>query len=317
MKYSIFLCVMLSCMMLSTATAQVRKPEGVFMFRPGEGRINLNVPAAHNPNIDGYVLRDKWENMQPDPSRPPDFSRLVNAARIATAQGKKYQIEVFGGTSIPGWAGSVNTQFSPGTQAKLLKLCRQFAAVFANDPNLVAVHCTLPMTDSPEFKLAGTTLKRPGWQSKALDANAKALNELKADFPNVTIVIDIHNPDSAADGFVAAQIAQAVEILGPQLAIQENAWNAKPEHAHYNLYQDVKSFSAMGGQAGLEQLDRSSAPRYGGSFERSVQSYAVGVANYLIIYEPDDAKVIQPWRNKGTPPRAEKPNTPMGAKPWK
>lgn len=272
------------------ATA-IRRPRGVFVFRSAVGSIDLARPAGRNPNIAGWVLRDKWASVQPLEAKAPDFSRLLAAAKSVAIQGKQWQLEVFGGESAPAWAGSMRTQLDTAYRMNYLALVAKMGATFANDPNLVAVHCCLPMTSSPEFRLPDS-LNKPGWQTKALAANASALTALGRAFPGIVITVNLHNPVNAADGFVAAQIAQGRSLLGDRFCVQENAWNAKATQANYNVYRAVQEHAAAGYCAGLEQVQVSTDSAYGGTWAESLKY--IGKASYLIIYEPDDKRVTGP-----------------------
>lgn len=262
------------------------QPFGWFVFRSAVGAIDLEEYIAKNPNISGWVLRDRWSSIQPTREATYDFRRLAAAAAKSGLQNKYWQLEVFGGVSAPTWTGGYEAQFTESYVSHYERLVAAMGEQFAKDPWLVAVHCTLPMHESPEFVLQ-SSLNKPGWQQRALNANARALSALGRAFPRQTIVIDLHNPLNAQDNYCRLQVAQATKLLGKRLALQENAWNAKADQVNYNLYQMVKAHSAAGNPAGLEQVTASSNVRYGGTLPTSVKYLMAANVQYGIIYEPD------------------------------
>lgn len=275
--------------------ATFAQPTGYQLMRSAEA-AKIVIPAP-NKFIDGFVIRGRWSVAQSKKNGPFDFTRERTAIDKLTAQGKSYQLEMFAGVHAPDWIGGVNAQFSPTFRKAYEKLAAAMGKAFGGDANLTAVHCCLPMNTSPEFRLDGTALCKAGWVNDALNANGLGLIALAKAFPRCVIVANLHNPSgNASDGFAVQQIEQGRRLLGKQFAVQENSFKADPAHKTYNLYKIVQQHVADGFPAGYEQVEDSSASRYGGSFAGSLGQ--LGKAQWLIVYEKDVPNIKKPWAQK-------------------
>lgn len=268
-------------------------PKGYFVFRSAEGGINLETPWMHSPNISGPVLRDTWASIEAKQGTY-NFSRLETALKRTKELGKVAQLEILAGPKSPAWTGGETAQYSEKFIADYEAMAAAAGAKLNGYP-IVAVHCTLPSSGSAEFSSPPAALTKPGWQKQALAANKRAILALAHAFPSSTIVVDLHNPTGAGDGFVDAQIQQLRATLGTRGAIQENAFNSKSSQTNYNLYKAVQVNVAQGYPAGYEQVSDSSVTgRYGtAGFDASLKY--LGKAQWLIVYDKDFPKIKAPF----------------------
>lgn len=270
-------------------------PTGYYVFRPRDGSvaINLEVPFMRNQNIAGVVFGQDWASIEPSPG-VFRWARLDKAAKRTTELKKKFMLELLGGLKSPAWTGGNTAQYTEKYVAAYEKMIAEAGKRFAGYDNLTAVHCSLPSSKSAEFSSPPASLTRPGWQAQALAVNKRALIAIAKAFPGKVVIINLHNPTGAADGFAAAQCDQIRKTLGAAGGVQENSWKATNQYS-YNLWQLCKSHAAAGYPMGLEAVTESTDSRFQGRFVDGLKYAREAKARWLIIYEHDDQYCKTPF----------------------
>lgn len=276
----------------AVVVAPIRQPVGYYQFRPAVGKI---IVPPKNKYISGLVIRGTHAAAQPTKDGPISFAREKAAIDQCAKQNQECQVEMFGGAATAKWMGGVNAQLDEVNIVRREKLIAEMGRQLASCSNIVAVHACSPMTTSPEFKFDGTSFTTADFP-RALAAFKRELIALGKAFTKCVVVLNMHNPQNAKDGFVAQQIAAGKQILGKRFAVQENSFKADPAHKTYNLYSLVQQHAADGYPAGYEQVEDSSAARYGGTFASSLGQ--LGKSQWLIVYEKDVPKIVKPWGAK-------------------
>jgi len=293
----------------STATLNPYEPGGNFVLRPGVGPITLPTSLLENPNIAGFVLRDRWSNVNPAPG-VYDWSRLDAAVQGVTDGGQVFKLTIFTGVEAPEWLYSQGAEpffFTAGGDfrppghyrmpvpwdATMLRYYGELLAEmdrhFGGNASLVSVSLAGPTQFSTEMHLPATIVGLPGYSSEAISgAWRTVLTTYAGLFPNVRGSIHLSPPVDGAFG-IAQQVAQdAVDILGARAMLQHDALSAKPGLESYNIHQLVASYAGLGVHTGYEELSASSTDRFGGSFDVAWQRLLTAGGKYLDLYAPDD-----------------------------
>lgn len=82
---------------------------------PLRGLVDRQGPAtgAYAAVVDAFVIKEKWQDLQPTRQGDLDFSRIDAALDHAEAGGLSVRLRVYGGIHAPEWAKHLGDDASP------------------------------------------------------------------------------------------------------------------------------------------------------------------------------------------------------------
>jgi hypothetical protein len=296
-------------------------PTGFYLLLPGEGSIRLSgfaPKALKNPNITGFVYRDRWYEMQPAPGKF-NFSRLDKFLDELETTNQTFKLTVFTGSRAPSWLESKGVKFTSFKQSnperpdfgqvvklpvpydpELLKYYADFVAKLADkydkNPRLQTFAVGGPTRDSLEFHLWDDLEKLPGYShDKLKEAWRTAIDSVAVRFIKTPLSIHIANPIRPNDGIAASVADYHNTYLGTRAITQHDSLSAKSSNS-YNIHKIIYDLGKLNKYVGFEQISASHESRYGGSLATSLKTAINANAKYVDIYKGDLPGLITKFR---------------------
>jgi hypothetical protein len=297
----------------AAGVAASQEPQGYFVLQNTDSLEPVATSTLRDPAVAGVVLRRRWSDVNPS-AGSYDWSYFDSQISRAKSFGKKVQLVVFTGVSAPNWlyaAGAQPLNFTDSRESQrtftmpvpwdpvMLKYWKDCVAAqgarYDNDPTVTMVYAAGPCRFSCEMYIPEQATKLSSYSLPTLiNAWTQCINDYNASFHATAISFNLSHAVDDSDGVPQAVAANATHILGSRATLQQDSLSAKTSNS-YDVEALLVSYSKKGTRIGYEMLCPSSEHRFGGAFYAAVSIARAAGAQFINIYQADEANLKSPY----------------------
>ncbi len=287
--------------------AEPRQPTGYFVLQK-LGEQNVSDAKLASPKWAGIVIRERWSTVVPS-AETFDWSFIDAQVARAKRMNKKYVLGILTGNNAPTWLNVPLYQtapfpWDPTMLAAHARMVAELGKRYGSDPNLVGVHVSGPTrgpSGSLEMHMARGLQRQPGYsEARMIAAWKECIDQYAVAFPECAII----SKGGVAPGGGNAAITQAVfDYLFTKYPDRANVSHCALKAGtqinalHHRLVVEMGrrgcriGFEMVGPSVGGKGGQKESLSRFGGPFEQALRIAKAANAQWLTIYQGDEANL--------------------------